>query len=306
MVCDAYLPQSHKITLSLAAMLLPLLAGAAVAEDPTVQFDCGPAVVCRDITPVDFSLSNPDEKIIEATVKISTRMIEGATEDLTELVYEIQSPLGRIHTFSPRTELSSEYVEPIQIVKTVGKNNTIGGSVNGTMAAPIPLPASAQPVASLGRNEHDSVTEEMRKMPAKKPVIVSGTFGQRQGVFFKFKQSNQVSLEGVKSITCAFIVPRDWRGDYLMLSCRADGQRTRYFIKGIYPCGESRFVVGLYLEGDMEAKQAAIALADRQLASQRQSLAGDESDNDGAEESEEKNSLQNAAKLLRRFAGNHP
>ena len=304
MVCVAYLPQSHKMLLSLAALLLPLLAGAAVAEDPDVQFDCDPTVVCRDITPVDFSLSNPDEKIIEATIRISTRMTAGATEDLTELVYEIQSPLGRIDDFSPRTKLSSEYVEPIQIVKTVGKNNTIGGSVNGTMAAPIPLPASAHPVASLGRNEHDSVTEEMRKMPAKKPLIISGTFSQRQGVFFKFKQSNQVSLEGIKSITCSFIVPRDWRGDYLLLSCRADGQRSRYFIKGIYPCGESRFVVGLYLEGDLEAKQAAIGLADRQLALQRQGVSPD----DVADESEsdsEKNSLQNAAKLLRRFAGNH-
>ena len=304
MVCVAYLPQSYKLTLSLAALLLPLLAGAAVAEDPDMQFDCDPTVVCRDITPVDFSLSNPDEKIIEATIRISTRMTAGATEDLTELVYEIQSPLGRIDDFSPRTKLSSEYVEPIQIVKTVGKNNTIGGSVNGTMAAPIPLPASAHPVASLGRNEHDSVTEEMRKMPAKKPLIISGTFSQRQGVFFKFKQSNQVSLEGIKSITCSFIVPRDWRGDYLLLSCRADGQRSRYFIKGIYPCGESRFVVGLYLEGDLEAKQAAIGLADRQLALQRQGVSFD-AVADESESDSEKNSLQNAAKLLRRFAGNH-
>ena len=64
MLCNAYLPQSHKITWSLATLLLPLLAGAAVAEDPDVQFDCDPVVACRDITPVDFSLSNPDEKII--------------------------------------------------------------------------------------------------------------------------------------------------------------------------------------------------------------------------------------------------
>lgn len=144
----------------------------------------------------------------------------------------------------------------------------------------------------------------MRKMPAKKPLIISGTFSQRQGVFFKFKQSNQVSLEGIKSITCSFIVPRDWRGDYLLLSCRADGQRSRYFIKGIYPCGESRFVVGLYLEGDLEAKQAALGLADRQLALQRQGVSSD-AVADESESDSGKNSLQNAAKLLRRFAGNH-
>ena len=305
MRCDAYLPQLHKLSVSLAALLLPLLAGAAAAEDPEVQFDCDPVVVCRDITPVDFSLSNPDEKIIEATVRISTRMTAGATSDLTELVYEIQSPLGRIHDFSPQTELSSEYVEPIQIVKTVDKNNTIGGSVNGTMSAPLPLPASAHPVASLGRNEHDSVREEMRRMPAKKPLIVSGTFGQRQGVFFKFKQSNQVSLEGVQAITCSFIVPRKWRGDYLLLSCRADGEGTRYFIKGIYPCGESRFVVGLFLDGDREAKKAAIALADRQRISQDQGGSGERAE-EALKNASEKNGLQTAADLLRRFAGKQP
>ena len=90
MTCDACLPQSRKILVSLAALLLLTLAGAAAAEDPEVQFDCDPVVVCYDITPVDFSLSNPDEKIIEATVRISTRMTAGATSDLTELVYEIQ------------------------------------------------------------------------------------------------------------------------------------------------------------------------------------------------------------------------
>ena len=304
MLCNAYLPQSHKITWSLATLLLPLLAGAAVAEDPDVQFDCAPVVVCRDITPIDFSLSNPDEKIIEATVIISTRLVDGATKDLTELVYEIENSLGRIHDFSPHTKLSSEFVEPIQIVKTVGKNNTIGGSLNGTMAAPIPLPASAHPVASLGRNEHDSVREEMRKLPAKNPLIVSGTFGQRQGVFFKFKQSNQVSLEGIKSITCSFVVPRDWRGDYLLLSCRADGERSRYFVKGIYPCGEARFVVGLYLEGDSEAKQAAITLTERQLTPHRPGISLEESAK-AAEKNPEKKSVQKAAEMLRRFAGNH-
>ena len=298
MVCDAYLPQSHKVILSLATLLLPLLAGAAVAEDPEVQFDCDPAVVCRDITPVDFSLSNPDEKIIEATLRISTRMTEGAVEDLQELIYEIESPSVRIYDFSPRTELSSEYVEPIQIVKIVDKSNTIGGSVNGTMSAPVPLPASAHPVASLGRNEHDSVREEMRRMPAKKPLIVSGTFAHRQGVFFKFKQSTQVSLEGVQKITCAFVVPRDWRGDYLLLACRAEGEGSRYFVKGIYSCGEARFVVGLYLSGDREAKQAALQVAESQVARYREDKVPPKESGEDREAS-----LQKAAKLLRRFAG---
>jgi hypothetical protein len=268
------------------------------ADPPLVQFDCGPAVVCRDVTPVDFALSNPDEKVIEATVEISTRVSGGPAEDLRQLVYEVESPYVRIFDFSPRTQLSSEFVEPIQIVKTVGKNRTVGGAVTGTMAAPIPLPINAQPMASLGTNEQNSVREEMRKMPAKIPVIISGTFGQQQGVFFKFKQSNQTSLEGVRKLTCSFVVPRDWRGDYLLLSCKASGLRTRYLIKGVHSCGDARFVVGLYLEGDSKAKQAALALAATQLTLRREGGQLDEALGKG-----EKKGVREAADLLRSFAG---
>ena len=91
----------------------------------------------------------------------------------------------------------------------------------------------------------------------------------------------------------------------MLLSCRADGERTRYFMKGTYPCGESRFVVGLFLDGDREAKQAAIALADRQRISQDQGGSGERAE-EALENASEKNSLQTAAALLRRFAGKQP
>ena len=73
------------------------------ADAVQVQFDCGPAIVCRDVTPTDFSLSNPNEKIIEATLQISTRVTQGLAPDLRELIYEIESPHARVFDFTPRT-----------------------------------------------------------------------------------------------------------------------------------------------------------------------------------------------------------
>ena len=285
-----------------SGLLLLLLLGGTVsqaADAVSVEFDCGPAVVCRDVTPVDFAISNPNEKIIEATLQISTRVSEGDAIDLRELLFEIDSPHARIFEFTPKTQLDSEFVEPIQIVKTVGKHRTIGGTVNGTMAAPIPLPASAQPVASLGTNEQNSVREEMRKMPAETPVIVSGTFAQQRGVFFKFKQSPQRSLEGVQELSCQFVVPRSWRGDYVLFSCLAKGQRSRYLIKGVHPCGDARFVVGLYLEGDSRAKEAAHDLAASQMSLRREGVKLDEAMSPDGEET----NIRAAADLLRSYAG---
>lgn len=269
------------------------------ADAVQVQFDCGPAIVCRDVTPTDFALSNPNEKIIEATLQISTRVSQGLAADLRELIYEIESPHARVFDFTPRTRLDSEFVEPIQIVKTSGKNRTIGGTVNGTLAAPIPLPVNAHPVASLGTHEQNSIREEMRKMPAKTPVIISGTFAQQRGVFFKFKQSSQRSLEGVQQLSCQFVVPRSWRGDYVLFSCQAKGERTRYLIRGVHPCGEARFVVGLYLEGNSDAKQAAHKLAATQLSLRSEGGQLDEAMAQGGGETD----VRAAADLLRAFAG---
>ena len=64
-------------------------------------------------------------------------------------------------------------------------------------------------------------------------------------------------------------------------------------------------MVGLFLDGDREAKQAAIALADRQRTMQHQDVAAGEPE-DARENASEKNSLQTAADLLRRFAGKQP
>jgi hypothetical protein len=79
-------------------------------------------------------------------------------------------------------------------------------------------------------------------------------------VFFKLKPSTQESLQGARAFSCKFIVPQEWRGDWLLVSCIARGETKRQLLKKIDECGRGRFIVGLYLEGDPLARQLALKI----------------------------------------------
>ncbi|MEK6246822.1 MAG: hypothetical protein N2C12_01500, partial [Planctomycetales bacterium] len=92
--------------LSAGLLLLVSDGGSAYAGDALqVAFDCGSAIVCRDVTPKKFAQSNPDEKVVEATWRISARVDQGDIEDLKELLIEIHSPgqRARVMDFHPKT-----------------------------------------------------------------------------------------------------------------------------------------------------------------------------------------------------------
>ena len=242
--------------------------GAVWANDSIqVRFDCGPAIMCRDVTTCDFSGTNPDEKIVEATILITTRIVKGDARDLKELLFEVSSPGQRLRVrdFSPTTELTSDIAEPIRIVTTVDRQKSLGASLGSTIVAPGPIDAKVTPSVNLGTAKHTGVREEQQKLPPKSPVIVSGTSNYGHGVFFKFRPSSQTTLEGVHELTCRFVVPKAWRGDWLLLACRATGDRTKYLMTTHGRCGEARYVVGLYLEGEPDAKVAAEQLAAAQM-----------------------------------------
>jgi len=97
-------------------------------------------------------------------------------------------------------------------------------------------------------------------VPPKQLFLASGTTNRGHGVFFKLKPSSQASLEGQKEFVCLFIVPKDWRGDYACIACRAKGYNRSLWTR-VEECGTAEVCVGLYLRGDPEARQAAKQLA---------------------------------------------
>ena len=76
-------------------------------------------------------------------------------------------------------------------------------------------------------------------------------------MFFTLRPSPQTSLEGVHELTVAFIVPADWRGDAVRVSCQASGEQKVLWMKQQKVWAEKSGGVALYLAGDAEARRAA-------------------------------------------------
>src|SRR6185369_7170293 len=77
----------------LIASAAPVAApDAAPAEQPRVSFDMPYAVACRDVTPSDYSASNPGHKLMEAKLEISSLLTAGQEKDLTEYLIRVESP----------------------------------------------------------------------------------------------------------------------------------------------------------------------------------------------------------------------
>ena len=260
--------------LALAAWHVP--AASARAIQPKVDFDLGYQVECHDVTGQAFALLHPNEKVVEANLRISVRLARGEEQDIEQLLFEITSPAERLRVvdFLPRTQLENEAADGIEVTQTTEPVHSVGatagsgfslsaggGNVHGTVGAQI-LPSANASASTTHRKE---LKESSKKIPPGKMIVASGTLDNEHGVFFKLKRSAVASFEGTKSVSFRFVVPADWRGDWVVVSAQARGTFKRsLFFKAVEPCGETKAFVGLYLAGDAAAERAALELAESQ------------------------------------------
>ncbi|HEX4150172.1 MAG TPA: hypothetical protein VHY20_14340, partial [Pirellulales bacterium] len=252
------------LSLALAvAALLP--ADLLAATMPRVGFDAAGAVECRDVTTREFSAVNPGEKVIEARFRISILFEEGKQEHLEDVMLVIESPEKRLRVtdFSPKTELGTDVSGPIEATEVAERTNTAGGTIGAAGMAHYGVAN-----ASLSDTKHQKNNRTYKQLPAKYLLLASGTTLGEHGVFFKIKASPQTSLEGAKEFTCWFVVPKSWRGDWCLLSCKARAYRKNYLVSKLEMCGQADVVVGLYLAGDEQGKALARRLDRMQMVPQ--------------------------------------
>ncbi len=231
----------------------------ADASPPRVSFDIDPLVACRDVTPPEFAEANPDERLVQADFPVSSLIRNGGEGDLIQYLYRVESPEEtiRIVDYSPKTTLTSDIAGNVSIEKKKEKTNHVGMALTG----PIDWPIRATGSGDVGSKSHN--VERYELLPQKFAAAASGTVRRGYGVYFKLKPSRSTTLEGSKQFTLVFRVPKEWRGDYVHLSCTAIG-----FRRGVVApldertvCGARRFVIALYADGDTSAKSAAERLA---------------------------------------------
>ncbi len=260
--------QCHRVcsSLLLAMLCLGLVPGrhAARAESPQIRFDVGRMIPCRDVTTGEFAAVNPHEKVVEAIFRVSVLFQKGELDDIEELIVTIVSPKRRLRVvdFSPKDQRTSEFAGPIETVETNETESSLTASVGGSVGGGLgPLNVHLAPTAGSGKVQRNVSQETFQRRPSPQIVLTSGTTNSEFGVFFKLRPSPRQPLEGMRQFTCRFAVPETWRGDWALITCVARGYRRHLFTKRLAELGRVVVPTGLYLEGDLQAKQRALALA---------------------------------------------
>jgi len=257
------------------ALLFALLGVTCAAPFPsatqTVQFDVGSAVAARDVTTDEFRIANPNEILLEITLNISS-LIEGREPDLDHYLYRIQSPHESLLVvdYLPKTTMATDVVGHYGIEKLNEKTGSISIDVSGKYDAVV-AGSAAGGQSSLRRSR---VSYEL--LPKLELLAAAGTIGRGAGVYFKLHPSPRTSLEGSKQFVMTVRAPVYFRADELHVHCQAVGKRPL----GEDPLGliaaaprlglwgSQEFLVRLYREGDVAAKQAAwdVVAAERGFA----------------------------------------
>ena len=257
-IAASFLPRTQLLQLLLAAILgtaASIASRPASAAPPEVSFDVTPSVGCRDVTTAEFAEANPDEKLIEVLIEVSSLIRQGKESDLLQCLYRFDSPRRtmRVVDYTPKTTLASDVAGNVTIEK---KQETSKG-LGVTVTAPFNGPAKLGGSGDMGKKTLDSTKYEL--VPPMTAIAASGTLERGYSVYFKLKPSRKTSLEGARPFTLVLRVPHRWRADYVHLSCTAStaAQGLLGPVDKESVCGQQKFVVALYAEGDASAKAAA-------------------------------------------------
>lgn len=241
---------------AIQAMLPPAVAEAA---DPVLSFDFGRTLACRDVTPAELGEQYPSERIVEAMVRLSVYLVSGDVSQVEAIRVEIsdQDARLRVHDFSPRTRLESEFAGDIEWTKTTESSHSLGASLGGQLPCVGSLNAQVTPSINGGVGGKEIVTESQKRIAPKQVVVASGTMNEEHGVFFVLRPSPVSSLEGVHELTVQFVVPAEWRGDAVRVSVQASGEQKTLWIKQQKIWAQKSAGVALFMNGDIPARRAA-------------------------------------------------
>ncbi len=246
---------------------LPQASGIALAGSSEVRFDTMYLVSCRDITPDAAGMSDPQQRLVEARFQVTALPAEGEPAADMQYVYQFLSPTGNLQIvdFQPRTAQTTSIAGTVAIEHSQEGNKSLDASVSGGFLPFVQGTAGGD----VAEKRLSHMRYELK--PPMEVTLVAGTVQRGTGVYFRLLRAAEVSWEGAREFVVVMRVPRRWRADLMYLRCEAQQEnQDRVVTRGL-----SRFVIGLYCEGDDEARAAVEALnlaevALRRTAAQRQ------------------------------------
>ena len=249
-----------------------LAAPLAAIATPGVEFDFARVVECRDVTPPERIAQYPAQRLVEVSLPVSVRFNELSAEDIEEIHIEVSGAAAglRVQDFAPATQLASEITREIETTTMKKKAR----SLDATLGATLPVPG-AEAVAHLtpsiggGLSGCESATEKINRLPPKHVVVVSGTYAESRGVFFKLKRTSQTSLEGVHELAVTFVAPRAWSAVALQVECEALGQRKMLWMKQDATLGHVERYVQMMAAAPAPIRQTVLKPTDPELTDGR-------------------------------------
>jgi hypothetical protein len=254
-------------SLGVGLSAVTLASGIALAGSSDVRFDTMYLVSCRDITAGAAGMSDPQQRLVEARFQVTALPAEGEPAADMQYVYQFLSPTGNLQIvdFQPRTTQTTAIAGTVAIEQSKEGNKSLDASVSGGFHPFVQGTAGAD----LAEKTLSHIRYELK--PPMEVTLVAGTVQRGTGVYFRLLRAADVSWEGSREFIVVMRVPRRWRADLMYLRCEAQQEdQDRVVTRGL-----SRFVVGLYSEGDDEARAVveALNLAEvslRRTAAQRQ------------------------------------
>lgn len=244
--------------------LVFICGGRGQAAEPRVAFDLGYSIPCRDVTPEDYGPTHPGERIVEAVFRVSMILAEGREEDIDAMYLVIESPPRRLRVadFLPKTQLGSDLAAPIEVVEKNETIRSVEAALGGDIAPPAgPVAVHISPKISARHSNQQGTQHSYKRLPAQSLLLAAGTVKGENGVFFKLRPSSQTSLEGARDFAVRFSVPRDWRGDWVVVTGAVQSHHKWYESSKSSAQQPARMFVSLYQEGDEPARLAAEEVA---------------------------------------------
>jgi len=220
-----------------------------------VQFDLPAQSAARDVTPVDFATSKPQERLIAVRLPVSVISQLRDGEQLDEVWIRVESPDEslRVEDYAPRTTLSTSVQGTMRMEGSGDHQKEVALQLRGQS------PGLAEGSLTALDREQGRLQYEFEVLPPLELGLASGTLRRGQGVYFKFRSSPRAALEGELAVEVVFRVAEGWRGDRLYVHGEAIGSGPGFPGLGNQTVrwGARSFVVALYLDGDMAAHRVA-------------------------------------------------
>lgn len=209
--------------------------------------------------------TSSEVKLIDTQVELSVLSDSHVQIDHLRVEIRNMSKSMRVIDLKPKTVLDTRYTEDIQISKVDDREEVKGLSLGGTIRLPGGSHGIGTPSWDWSKSKRDGITESSTQRSPKHLVVASGTLHRGHGAFYKLNRTDQTTLEGQHVFHLRFSVPASWRGDWLLLRIEAQTTDVRA-VPSFSKTHGMELAVGVHQQGNDEARQAALQLANAQSA----------------------------------------